>query len=264
MTDIHTHSTFSMDGQSPLSDMVRAAKEAGLRYFGVSEHFDADSNTQELFGTDAASYFPAARTLQRSEGEGFTLLVGAEFGFSHMPAAQERFLALQKKYRPDFVVNSVHIVDGCDCWFPDYFAGKTKERAYRDYLEYVLQSLGAPYPYDIVGHIGYVSRNAPYEDRKISYSDFSALYDEILSAIVEKGKILEVNSSCGGAGSDFLPDTDVLCRYFELGGRKVSFGSDAHGVSRVAEKRALITDALKKIGFTSITVPAGKEIEVPI
>ena len=40
--DLHTHSTFSHDGNAALADMVAAAHLRGLKYYGVSEHFDYD------------------------------------------------------------------------------------------------------------------------------------------------------------------------------------------------------------------------------
>lgn len=260
LTDVHTHSAFSADGVSPLEDMVGAAFAKGVKYYGVSEHFDYDYNALGIpikgkpAFTDADAYFKAARALQRRYGD--MLLVGGEFGYSDDGGAQEKYAELIERYSPDFVVNSVHTVDGKDCWFGEYFAGKTKRQAYGAYLERVLESLSAPYPYDIVAHVGYVSRNAPYGDNKIDYSDYPDLYDRILKGVVERGKILEVNSSSRGAGSRFLPDVDVLSRYYELGGRKVSFASDAHSVDRICDGRAEVVAALGKIGFTCITVPA--------
>lgn len=271
LTDVHTHSAFSGDGISPLGDMVAAAQKKGISYYGVSEHFDRDYAVLglKIHGeiipyTDAEAYFSAARRLQREYAEkGLRLLVGGEYGFCRNEQCYEEYEQLNRRYLPDFVVNSVHTVDGADCYFPDYFTGKSKEYAYSRYLEAIVFSLDAPYSYDIVAHIGYVSRNAPYADKKLRYEEFHALIDAILQKIVEKGKILEVNSSARGAGSDFLPDTDILTRYFELGGRLVSFASDAHDTLRIAEKRELVVSALKKIGFSSLTVPdCGKYIPI--
>lgn len=270
ITDVHTHSTFSADGISPLADMVAEAERRGLSYYGVSEHFDRDYAALglKIHGklvpmTDSDAYFSEARRLQRDYADRLRLLVGGEYGFCPMARCYEEYAELNDRYKPDFVVNSVHTVDGADCYFTDYFEGKSKEYAYSRYLERVRESLEAPYAYDIVAHIGYASRNATYADKKLRYTDFPSLLDDILKRIVEKGKILEVNSSSRGAGSEFLPDTDILTRYFELGGRLVSFASDAHDTSRVADKRELVINALKKIGFSSVTVPdCGKQIAV--
>ena len=272
LTDIHTHSTFSADADSPLAEMVAAARAMGVRYFGISEHFDYDYPPAGLTYSDGApahtdeqAYFAAARAIQAQSDANFVFLAGCELGYTDDPASLIRYMELIEKYSPDFVVNSVHTCDGADCWYGEYFSGKSKEKAYSRYLRRVLQSLSAPYHYDIVAHIGYVSRNAPYPDPKLRYADFKELYDEILKNIIANGKILEVNSSARGAGSAFLPDCDVLERYFELGGRKVSFASDAHYAARICDGRDAVVAALKRIGFTAITVPfRGEEIEVEI
>lgn len=272
LTDIHAHSTWSADADSPLADMVQTARQMGLAYFGISEHFDYDyipiglTYNGNPVGTDEEGYFAQARALQRTvNGQNFTFLCGCELGYTDDSAVADRYCALIKKYSPDFVVNSVHTCDGADCWYAEYFENKDKKYAYSRYLGRVLQSLSAPYDYDIVAHIGYVSRNAPYADPKLRYSDFKDEYEAILSGIISRGKILEVNSSVRGADSDFLPDADVLSRYFALGGRKVSFASDAHNVGRVCAGREGVVRALAAIGFTYITVPCrGSHIKVAI
>ena len=267
LTDLHTHSAFSPDGISPLSEMVQTAHKKGLSYFGVSEHFDFDYAAcgLRIHGeipplTDEEGYFSAARTLQNEyAAQGLRLLVGGEYGFLPDAACCERYAGLSERKKPDFIINSVHTVDGADCYFPEYFAGKSREQAYGQYLERIRESLDAPYDYDIVAHIGYVGRKAPYEKKMLRYDDFPALFDDILKTVIKKGKILEVNSSTRGIGEPFLPDTGVLARYFELGGRRISFGSDAHDISRIAEGRETAAAALKALGFAFLTVPDGGE-----
>ena len=89
--------------------------------------------------------------------------------------------------------------------------------------------------------------------------------DDILKTIIAKGKILEVNSSTKIPNQISLPDLPIVQRYYDLGGRKVSFGSDAHFKERILDKREELVSALKKIGFTYITVPfKGEYIQVEI
>lgn len=261
ITDIHTHTTFSPDGEDDIRAMISAAKKAGVKYYGIAEHFDYSLN----FCTSANDYFPCAFSLKKSEKD-INLLIGAELGYSKDEKAAEYYGALIKEYNPDFIVNSVHSTDEGDYYYLKPYSGKGKKEAYEEYFSLVLSSLSAPYRYDIVGHIGYCSRYAPYEERKIIYSDFSVLIDKILRGIIERDKILEVNSSAAGSGGDFLPDTDILERYFKLGGRNISFSSDAHRVKDICRNRDKAVAALKKIGFEYITVPlgAGERIKVSI
>lgn len=273
LSDMHTHSSFSADACDCLADMVGQAKRLGLRYYGTAEHFDCDYIPLGLtyeggapVYTDASGYFASARALQREACDGaFTYLAGAEFGYSDDEGVIAAYRRMIAEYSPDFIINSVHTCDGADCWYESYFSGKDRRTAYSRYLMRVIRSLSAPYPYDIVAHVGYVSRNAPYADAKLNYCEFSELYDEILKGVIARGKILEVNASARGAGSAFLPDCDVLARYAELGGTKLSFASDAHELSAIARGGDGVAAALKKLGFTRLTVPCrGLELEVEL
>ena len=265
-TDMHTHTFFSQDGREDLRNMLEKAVSLGLRYYGTSEHFDYDYwkrglliGGKQVRQIDADAYFARARRLQREYAGKIRYLVGCEFAYENSSAAQELYLKTADKFKPDYIINSVHVCLGNDCYFPEFFAGKSKEYAYNAYLYRVLESLNAPYPYDVVGHIGYCSRNAVYKDAKLRYAEYADVLDKILIKIIEKNKILEVNTSSKTAGSDFLPDTDILERYFSLGGRKVLFGSDAHDAFRIADKREQVSAALSKIGFTRLTVPVRGE-----
>ena len=260
--DIHTHTAFSPDGRSGIRDMIGSAINAGLKIYGVSEHFNYDYDRLELEidgqrvpPIDEDAYFSCIRMLQKEYAGKIRLLAGAEFGYDHDSRTQERYARAAEKYAPDFIINSIHTCLGMDCYFPHYCEGKSKAFAYNAYLYRVLESLDAPYPYDIVAHIGYCSRNATYPDPKLRYSDYSDVLDEILRRIIAKGKILEANTSSKTAGSPFIPDTDIFARYYELGGRMVSFASDAHDTTRIGEKREIVSAALRKIVFTHLTVP---------
>lgn len=271
-TDIHTHTTFSADGISDIKEMIEQAIRMKLAFYGISEHFNYDYDRLKLTIDDKPvppieekKYFTCIRALQKEYAPQIRLLAGAEFGFDHDSRTQERYMDTQNKFKPDYVINSVHVCLGADCYFPHFCYGRSKALAYNAYLYRVLESLDAVYDYDIVAHIGYCSRNAIYPDPKLHYSDFSDVLDEILKRIIAKNKILEVNTSSRTAGSPFIPDTDILERYFELGGRAVSFASDAHDITRIGEKYDLVSHALKKIGFTYFTVPYQKErFRVPI
>ena len=271
-TDIHTHSKFSADGRCTFDELVEYAIGIGLKHFGVSEHFNYDCDRLQLIidgallpPIDERAYFTYARAAQKRYRGKIALYVGAEFGFDHDSRTQERYLRTEREFCPDYVINSVHTCQGLDCYFASYCDGRSKAFAYNAYLYRVLESLDAAYAYDIVAHIGYCSRNATYPDPKLRYADFADVLDEILRRIIRKGKILEVNTSAKTAGSPFLPDTDILERYYELGGREISFASDAHDTARIGEKYELVCAALRKIGFPCLTVPCrGEHLHLPL
>ncbi len=272
LTDMHTHSApASHDAKDALPTMLATAQGLGVDFYGLSEHFDYDYDicrmTPEEYrltrNGDEEAYFHAARHLQEDYEGVMNVAVGAEFGFSESEKVQGMYEATYKKYRPDFVINSVHGGEGKD--FARYAFPESKKETYRMYLRLIRKSLDAPYPYDIVGHVGYIARYVPYKDREFSLEEFGEEIDDILKTIIAKDKILEVNSATKNLPQLCLPDVNILKRYYELGGRKISFGSDAHLKERILDKRAQIVTALKEIGFTHITLPfKGEYIKVEI
>ena len=268
LTDVHVHTAFSHDGREELKTMLAAAHKKGLAFFGISEHFDYDVFTVKgVQGIDDEEYFHAARHLQEDYAGCMNVLIGAEFGYSDDEKVQGMYLSTYEKYHPDFIINSVHGMLGEDYYYRTLFGDKekrTKADSYGEYIALVRRSLDAPYPYDIVGHFGYLTRYAPYENRDLTLLEFGEQIDDLLQTVIRKNKILEVNSSTKGMGIS-VPNEEILRRYYELGGRKISFASDAHESARIADKREEVVEMLKRIGFTYITVPCrGEHIKIDI
>ncbi len=270
LTDVHNHSAHSHDGKATLSEMLAEAQKKGVMFYGVSEHFDYDvtkvrPETKKLFGIDEETYFHEARHLQEDYAGVLNVLIGAEFSFSYDKRAENSYLEAYEKYRPDFIVNSVHTHQSYDYYYTAKDEKRPKSVVYSEYLKNVRNSLDVPYPYDIVGHIGYITRYACYEDKRMTLDEFGTEIDDILLTIIKKDKILEINSSNKSGVSPFLPSGEIIERYYELGGRKVSYGSDAHRPDRILDKREDVVALLKRIGFTYITVPCkGEHIKVEI
>ncbi len=259
--------------------MLATAHKLGVDYYGLAEHFNFDMIANgiplepefEKPQTPVDEYFALARKYQREYGGKMRILVGAEFGYSDHPIAKQMYRDALAKHRPDFVIQSVHIQPIGDYAYRGngYYdeSGKVfdKDEVYENYLGLVRRSAEVDYHYDILGHIGYCTRYAPYEDRRMRWKDYAQSLDGILKTVIGRGKILEVNSSNKLGPSLTLPDNDILERYYELGGRKISYGSDAHFPSRILEHREKVVDTLRSIGFEYLTVPCrGEEIKIEI
>jgi histidinol-phosphatase (PHP family) len=271
LTDMHTHSTYSFDGRSELKDMLVTAQKKGIAFYGVSDHFNYDyilfnfckEEAEKIKNENPENYFHGVRHEQEDYAGAMNVLVGAEFGYSDDRSVWKKYQAVAEKYSPDFIINSVHGESGKD--YARYEFTGDKLTVYKEYLALIRRSLDVSYPYDIVGHIGYVARYVPFENKEFSLSEFGEEIDDILTTIIQKDKILEVNSSNKKLAQRTIPAEDILRRYYELGGRKISFGSDAHDIVRIADKRDEVMEMLKKIGFTHVTVPCrGEHIKVEI
>lgn len=250
--DTHTHTLFSPDSKQSPEGLVRAAINQGLTYLAITDHFDNGSYlVKQEDVIDFDKYFATLTPLAETKSA-TTIAIGLELGFVAEKNAQNKEII--DKYPFDCIINSVHEVKGKDCYFEEYFGGKRRAEAYGDYLKAVRDSLDAPYHYDIVGHIGYVVRNSPYNPKEFLLSEFNDILDDILKTIIQKEKILEINTSVRGVRQNTIPDYDIIKRYYELGGRLISFGSDAHAVDRLASNYRQVNSMAFSIGFKHFTV----------
>lgn len=252
MIDVHVHTHFSFDSDEKPENYIAIAKKSGVHVIGFSEHYDYDAYLDGA-GIELADIDSYLNYINKLKGSVNTpeILCGIEFGYSK--GAVEEYKRLTEVYPFDYVINSVHTLpDRGDCFYDVFFKDKTIEESYNDYFKAVLESIKADFDYQIVGHLGYVSRYRTGEGAKIIYKNYAGIIDEILKEIIKRDKCLEINSSTGSSGSEFLPAFDVIVRYVQLGGSKLSFGSDAHKAENYLKKHGELKVFLKSIGINTL------------
>ena len=232
MFDFHIHSNVSFDSSSEAADIVAAAKAAGLREICFTDHYDfnvLDGNVPEFFRLPRY-----AEVYDNLHAEGIAVRYGVEFGI--MPDNAHELKNLLSKRNFDFVIGSVHTVDGFEIYGPPFWQGKAVTQCFRKYLETTLASVSAHSDFDVLGHLTYASKCPPNTEKKrIEYADFSDIIDEILLTLAKNGKGLEINTSGMDKLGAFLPDESIIRRFRELGGEIVTVGSDAHAPDRVGQ-----------------------------
>lgn len=259
--DCHNHSLFSPDSTRPPEEGAAEAAKLGIKYLAYTEHMDLGfPNDKRPEGEFIFNYLITGEYFRRinaleSCALGVEVCAGVEVGFTpeDVPEITEKLA----QYPFGYVINSVHVCHGLDCYWKKYWEGYSRDSAYREYLSCVRESLDAPYKWDAVGHLGYISRPSPFERKTMRYSDFPDELDDILRTIIRKDKILEANSSvgsCAAEGTICLPDISIFERYYELGGRKINFGSDSHRSGRTGYNYDTVAAALKNIGFDKWTI----------
>lgn len=235
MFDFHMHSRVSFDGHDTGLSLALAGKAAGLMEICFTDHIDHDVDSMgHIMVFDTAAY---NAEYDRLDVPGLKIRRGMEFGMT--PDNEEQFkIDLQR--RPfDFVLGSVHFVQGQDVYFTDYWQGKTVEQAVSLYLEETLRCVQVHDAYDVLAHLSFICKAKAHPDPKPLYlEEHREICDEILRILVQKGKGLELNTSGVDRCGDYLPTLGFFRRFKELGGEIVTVGSDAHTCSRVGQYTA--------------------------
>lgn len=251
--DMHTHSEHSHDSVCPIEEMAKAQKEAGSDGFAVTDHFDTDSFTRYDVVTPIGKAAEEVDQLSADPACDLRILKGVEIseGFWH-PEVYEK---VRRLVDYDVVLGSVHLVrykeltraySGLD--FPS-LPRETVEEYLDQYFDDMLTMIDRV-DFDVLCHLTCPLR---YINGKFSLgierTKYDEKIDEILKRIIKKGIALEVNTSSLAALGDFLPDTEVLKRYLQMGGYLVTVGSDAHAPKDAAKHLDKALAVLREIGF---------------
>lgn len=232
MFDYHLHSSISFDSDSSAESIAIAAKEAGFREICFTDHCDYNSDKEKKhYPINIEEYNSAYNSLKV---DGLKIKLGFEFGMTDWNKPE---LCEMLRKRPfDFVIGSIHFVDGTDPYDYDYWVGKTEREAYLGYLERILQCVEIHDDFDVLGHLTYVSRSI-YNPTKnlLEYRDYSDICDEIFKTLIKKDKGIEINTSAQNSLGVLLPSYDFVKRFHELGGKIITVGSDAHAPERVGQ-----------------------------
>lgn len=244
MFDYHMHSTISGDGKSTASEMVQAARAAGLKEICFTDHMDYILNPEKVaMSIDIDAY---GRAYDNLEAPGLLIRRGVEFGLTSWN--QKEVAEFLKLRHFDFVLGSLHYIEDVDPYEACYWEGRSVKEGYRVYLEELLECVKVHDDYDVLGHLTYACKsphNPTHEP--LLFEDFHEITDEIMKIVISKGKGMEVNTSGVDAAGVFLPSADYLRRFKELGGEIVTIGSDAHNTVRVGQYADQALEMLRDI-----------------
>ena len=218
--DYHIHTHFSGDSEANPREHVLKAIEMNLDEICFTDHRDFD----------------------------YPIEMGLDLDH------QEEIENLIQQYPFDFVIGSIHVIHHTEFYYGEFFKGKTKEQAHREFFEETLKCVKAFDCFNVLGHLDYIVRYGPYEDKTVDHQKYQDIIDEIFKTLIQKGKGIEVNTSgyrdlktCG------FPNFEQVQRYYDLGGRIITIGTDSHTSERVGENCLNVAKKYQEIGFDDVS-----------
>lgn len=244
MFDFHLHSMISFDSECPPENIVKKAESLGLREICFTDHYDYNSDKNkkhELF--ELSDY---SKIYDGLKSDKIDIRLGVEFSLTNWNMSElDAFLS---KRSFDFVIGSVHYVNGYDPYEVEYWDGISVEEGYKIYLECILDCVKIHHNFDVLGHLTYVSKspNCP-SPAPVDYNQYKQITDEIMKVLVSKGKGMEINTSGVDKIGVFLPDVEYIKRFKELGGEIITVGSDSHDDKRVGQYTKEALEIIKDV-----------------
>jgi histidinol-phosphatase (PHP family) len=257
-TDYHLHSHHSTDSKASMEDMIQKGIALGLNTLCFTEHQDFNypkyaDNPENAFLLDTQAYASEFDSLQKKYSERINLRFGIECGMQPVCAEKNRSLIRSGGY--DFVLGSVHLCDGRDPYYPDFF--KTREEApfLRRYFEETLHNIEIFQDFDSLAHIDYMVRYCTGMKQHYDFAEYEDILTAILEHLVHHDKALELNTGGLRKGmTETNPGIRVIKRFHELGGKIITVGSDAHKPEDLAASFSIAEEVLRTAGYDSYVI----------
>jgi histidinol-phosphatase (PHP family) len=249
--DLHTHHDRCGHAEGKIRDYIEAAIEKGLSIIGISDHTPYFSSEIDqpfphiaMAKSQFKEYIDEVIQLKQLYKGKIDVLLGVESDF--YPEHVERYRSCFNPYPFDYIIGSVHHVDGISIFKRDRWEGLThlEKRKTKETYYHLIEKSASSGMFQILGHI---------DAMKGYYPSFSTIQTEViehtLKVIGECDMAIEINTS--GKTKDvggWYPADDLLdlARHY---GVKVTFGSDAHIPDRVGDDFEFVQKHLKEIGF---------------
>jgi len=248
-TDTHNHTRhYSPDAKQTIDELISAAKEQNIDVVAVTEHFEYDNpdpnDNIQTFDIDA--YVRDFKNWRAKCPDELTLLMGIEFGYqTHTASVIDK---IASDYPFDTVVLSNHLFRGVDLFYSKDAYKLPAELRHKEYMGVVAEMADKCNNYNVIAHYDYCSKYDSEENRIAYYSDCPKEFDALFETIIAKEKALEINTATS-IRRGLMPDPEVLKRYVAMGGKLVTFASDAHISENLGRRKEDFVEFAKSCGI---------------
>jgi histidinol-phosphatase (PHP family) len=227
--DAHMHTDLSPDSMVPLELYAAQAHARGIREIAITDHLDFLPGAPAYEYADYGKREMIVRDAQARWAGKVSVRFGLELTYESRYDAQIHEHLANHTY--DYVIGSVHQVPYGPYsrhHIEPWIEGKSLAQIVAPYFDEVTLAIRSGL-FDTIGHLDNVKK---WLTRWYTASDFAAIpdvYEPVLRELAASGTALEVNSSgLRHAIRETYPAPWAVRRFRELGGERVTTGSDAH------------------------------------
>lgn len=230
--DYHIHSTYSLDGENNIEEIIKSAIDKGFTEIGISDHsYTFFDESYCMRKEKIPKYIKEINKLKKKYKDGIKVLCGIEQDYySNEPVDMY-----------DYVIGSVHYLKINDDYLPvdernpslkdiadKYFYGDVFEvvKIYYETLSCIVNRTDC----DIIGHFDllsmYNSELHPFDENDDRYRK---IWKKAADILILENRIFEINTALirKNLKDDTMPSTEIL-NYLKEKGARFILSSDAH------------------------------------
>jgi len=249
--DYHIHTKRCGHARGEMSEYVECAIAAGLEEIGFSDHlpFLHKRDTGYTMALEELPHYVEEVSSLRKRYPDIRIKLGIEADF--FPGQEKAIESLINQYDFDYVLGSVHFIDGWGFDIPDQkesWKGKDVNQVYSRYFKLLRQSASVPF-FNIIGHPDLVKKFG----HRASVS-FKEDIEETARTFQASGVAVEVNTSgLRKPVQEIYPARPLLeayCRHRV----PIVLGSDAHAPDEVGKDFEAAVQLAQDVGYQEALV----------
>lgn len=250
-TDFHNHVV-----RSSAYQMAQSARARGIRVLGLSEHVfqmkeaHAPLEHMKLEGPmlSFAEYIEAVEAARSSAR--LDIRLGLEIDF--IPEKNEQIQATLQGYPWDFLIGSVHEVDGKQFEQEDWQSREQGEQLWLRYYQLLREAVQSGY-FSLISHPVRMRVKNPY---------LPPTLDEELEQLAAEATRYDVALEINGFDMVKYPDlVRRLARVCALHHTPISIGSDAHNPTQIAQSHQPSEALLREAGINKVRIWKQRQAE---
>jgi histidinol-phosphatase (PHP family) len=248
--DYHIHSTFSPDSLVTPEEICRRAIELGIPEIGLSEHWDVSPYEQDVRYLKAKPWYAELERLRGLFAGQLVIRAGIEISEPHLYPEDTAWILSQVPF--DYVLGSVHYVGEQLMYDESYFRQHPADEVYEAYFA-ELGQMAEKSNIDIIAHFDIPARTAKpifgYDPTR-----YETTIRAVLGTAIERGLALDINvAGLRKPAHNLMPDPIILRWYHQMGGKRLTFGSDTHSLDHLGINFEIAMQALQEAGLEFVT-----------
>jgi histidinol-phosphatase (PHP family) len=235
-----------------MSASCEAAIAAGVTEIAFTDHVDYQPHDPGYGYYRPDQYLESVADVRAKYDGRLIILAGAEVDYHSETAAPVEAFIREYGENFDFIIGSVHYAKGGALIYPDYFQSMTTEQVFFDYFDEVERAVKTGW-FNSIGHMDIPKRYLPRDRRNhdsIVYRDRLA---DLFRTMIDYETGFEINTSgIRQAPKTSMPGPVLVKWYAELGGRRITTGTDSHQAKTVGAGLTETLAMLKLCGIDSV------------
>ncbi|NPV72700.1 MAG: histidinol-phosphatase [Pelotomaculum sp.] len=259
--DNHLHTFLCGHATGKIEDYLQEAVRKGIQEVGFADHlplyFLPPGEVIPGYAMKEEE-LPAYVSMVRKHASRSPVMVKLGIEADYVPGCEEKLARLLRTYPFDYVIGSVHFLDG---WGFDNideveeYSRREIDLVYEQYFHLVQQAALSGL-FDVMAHPDLIKKFNFRPTR-----DITPLYEDTAKAFKRAGVCVEVNTAgLRYPAGEVYPSLNLLKIFFKHG-LPVTMGSDAHRPEQVGAGLAEALRLIKEAGYTEIAVFSARRRE---